>query len=294
MKNTITTIIILVCATAAMAQKNSTPSTESPQQRSAGKEATSETPVATPDAVPVARKASSWWAIGAHGGMNVSMHSAAFSGLPGVPSCCPGFSSASGGGFYGGLETDIPISPAVTMLVRLGYNSNAGTFEATEPTTVRINNTVENTTFKHTLNTTVSGVMLEPAAEWRVVAGLGLVGGVRLGLLMSGTYDQKETFTDPSIPYEYLSTNSATNNASSGSITQLNTLQFGLLLGARYHLPLNAESTFELVPEAFYAPMFTQNVTGTDWSTSSIRLGLGVLYKFMIYPTDSNPLAPKQ
>lgn len=294
MKNTITIIAFLACATAAMSQKNSTPSTESPQQRSAGKEATSKTAVVASEATTVSRKASSWWALGAHGGMNVSMHSAAFSGLPGVPSCCPEFSSGSGGGFYGGLETDIPISPAVTMLVRLGYNSNGGTFEATEPTTVRINNTVENTTFKHTLNTTVSGVMLEPAAEWRVAGGLGLVGGVRLGLLMSATYDQKETFTDPSIAYEYLATNSATNNASSGDITQLKTLQFGLLFGARYHLPLNAESTFELVPEAYYAPMFTQNVTDTDWSTSSIRLGLGVLYKFMIYPSESNPLAPKQ
>ncbi|CAN5539641.1 hypothetical protein BH10BAC6_BH10BAC6_08900 [soil metagenome] len=294
MKNTITTIVFLACATVAMAQKSSTPNSETPQQRSAGKDATPKTTVESPDEAPVARKAISWWSLGVHGGMNVSMHSAAFSGLPGVPSCCPEFSSGSGGGFYGGLETGFPISPAVTMLARLGYNSNSGTFEATEPTTVRINNTAVNTTFKHTLTTTVSGVMLEPAAEWRVAGGLGLVGGVRLGLLMSATYDQKESFTDTSIPYEYLTTNSATNNASSGDITQLKTLQFGLLLGARYHLPLNTESTFELVPEAYYAPMFTQNVTGIDWSTSSIRLGLGVLYKFMIYPADSNPLAPKQ
>lgn len=293
MNNTIKILVFLVCAITASAQKPTTPSAETPQPRSAGKETTTKSPAATPEPEPVPTKASTWWGLGLHGGMNISMHSASFSGLPGVPSCCPEYSSGSGGGFYGGLGSDFPITPAVTMLVRLGYSSNTGTFEATEPTTVRINNTVENTSFKHTLNTTLNTVIVEPAAEWRVAGGLGLVGGLRLGMLMSATYDQKETFTDPSIPYEYLTTNSATNNASSGDITQLSSFQFGLLLGARYHLPLNAESSFELVPEAYYAPMFTSNVTGTDWSTSSIRLGLGILYKFVTYPSDSNPLAPK-
>jgi len=292
MKHNIIILAFLACSISVVAQKTNDPSTESPQQRSAAKESATKVVATAPEPAPA--KATSWWALGAHGGANLSMHSAAFSGLPGVPSCCPEYTSGSGGGFYGGLESDFPISSAVTMLVRLDYNSNSGTFEATEPTTVRINNTAINTSFKHTLTTVTSGIMVEPAVEWRVAGGLGLVGGVRLGVLLSGTYDQKETFTDPSIPYEYLTTNSATNNPSSGSISELSSFQVGMLLGARYHLPLNAESTFELIPEAFYAPMFTQNVTGVDWSTSSIRLGLGLLYKFMIYPTDSNPLAPKQ
>lgn len=291
MKINISTLVFLVCTVSAMAQKDNVPSTESPQQRSAAKEAATKVVVATPE--PVVTKATSWWALGAHGGANLSMHSPAFSGLPGVPSCCPEYTSGSGGGFYGGLESDFPISPAVTMLVRLSYNSNSGTFEATEPTTVRVNNTAISTSFKHTLTTTTSGVIVEPAVEWRVTGGLGLVGGLRVGVLTSGSYDQRETFTDPSIPYEYLTTNSATNNPSSGTITQLNTLQLGVLLGARYHLPLNSENTFELVPEAYFAPMFTKNVSGMDWSTSSIRFGLGVLYKFMIFSTESNPLAPK-
>lgn len=285
---TIIFVAFLASTTLAVAQTPKTPANEQGTEQPSGSKGTTVKPAPAP-----VEKATSTWSLGAHGGTNISMHSASFSGLPGVPSCCPEYTSGSGGGFYAGLEADFPITPAVAFALRLGYASNGGTFEATEPTTVRINNAAVNTSFKHTLTTTTNYIMLEPAAEWRVAGGLGLVGGLRLGMLSSASYEQKETFTDPSLPYEYLNTNSATNNASSGTISQTNSMQFGLLIGARYHLPLNADHTFEIVPEAYYAPLFTQNVQNTSWSTSSIKLGLGLLYTFKIYAEESNPLAPR-
>ncbi len=212
--------------------------------------------------------------------------------IPTVPTCCPGYSSTTSGGFIGGAEFDLPLSSNLDLVGRLVYQSSSATFTADETTTIRIGNEAVETAFRHTLETSVSFLMLEPMLDYRFgEGGLSLFGGVRLGTSMSGTYDEQEAFADPSLPYDYTE-GKAVRNASSGDIPNMSGFQMGLVFGARYRLPMNSAGTLSLVPEVSFSPMFTNVVTDASWTVSPIRIGLSILLDVMSVQREASPLKP--
>lgn len=211
--------------------------------------------------------------------------------LPTVPSCCPGYEGTTGSGIILGAEFGMPVSPTIDFIVRLVYQSANTDFSTDEPTTVRVGNSTVNTSLLHTMATTSASLFAEPMISYGLAGGLALLGGVRVGTVLSGTYDQSERLADPSLPYDFVGGRS-TNNVSAGDIPNTASFQMGLVLGLRYRLPMNAGGTLSLVPEVTYSPMFTSMVSDASWTVSPIRIGLAVIFDIMKTVREATPLRP--
>lgn len=231
------------------------------------------------------------FSVGFTGAYGLMLNSVSEFVLPTIPTCCPGYSNTSGGGFIGGAEIDLPIEAGLDFVGRLVYQSSGSTFSASEPTTVRVGNQAVATSFLHSMQTSTSFIMLEPMLDYTVTGGLSLFAGVRLGTTLAATYEQKETFSDPSIPFDYSDGTSVRNN-SSGDIPNRSGFQMGMVFGTRYRLPLNAAGSVSLVPEVSFSPMFTDVVTDASWTISPIRIGLSVLFDVMSEERVASPLMP--
>lgn len=234
--------------------------------------------------VPVVR-------LGITGGYNLGLHSADAMTLPTIPSCCPGYTSTTGGGVALGAEVAIVASASIDILARLTYQTASATMTTDEPTTIRDANETRVTALRHTLTSSLAMLIVEPGVEYRLASGFGFMGGVRVGVLMNATYTEKEAFADPTVPYDY-SDGSGVNNASEGDLPEKNALQFGVFIGARYHLALNNTNTFHLVPAVEFAPLFSNVVKETSWSVSSFRASVGLTITLNRYETLGSPLHP--
>ncbi len=228
--------------------------------------------------------------VGLLGMYNMSVHSATALKLPGIPSCCPGYEGATGGGMALGLEVSLPIGNELEFIARAMYQASSGTMTFDEPVTVRINNKAVESFFTHELKSTLTFFMLEPGVEYAITENFRVVGGLRLGALASSTYTQKETL-DPTLPYDY-SDGSGVRNDTQGDITGTSAFQFGVFAGVRYHIPLNKKRTFEIVPEVHFAPLFTSVMSEASWSVMSARFGIGIIYNLSKSARVSNPLKP--
>lgn len=226
--------------------------------------------------------------VGLHGSYGAVSHSASFSKLPNVPDCCPEYTGGNGGGFIMGIDIGLPIAPQMDLTLRLGYQSFGGSMTTDEPITVRIDNDARQTALRHTLETTVSTIVLEPGVEYRI-NNFGLLGGLRLGIGSSGTYSTEEAFADPTLPWTYRG-GASTYLPSNGALTNVAGVQIGLMLGARYHL--RVASVIDIVPEVSYAPALSNNVQDIDWSSSAIRFGLGITYQITRLTRLGTPILP--
>ncbi|MBK7412207.1 MAG: hypothetical protein IPI29_06600 [Ignavibacteria bacterium] len=91
--------------------------------------------------------------VGAYGSVGLNMHSADIKGLPGIPSCCPTYSTGTGFGFSVGGLYDHVFSPSLSLLGRVGLMGAGGTLTATENTLINTDGSEVQGTFVHTLNT---------------------------------------------------------------------------------------------------------------------------------------------
>ena len=230
--------------------------------------------------------------LGLFGGYSMDFHGADAMTLPEVPSCCPGYDGGTGGGFVGGLTIEFPLSESLQLVTRLSYHGSNVTMTTDEPITVRDGNTTMTGTITHELKAQTTIAAIEPAVEFRVGKGLGILAGVRAGVLMGATYDEQEIL-DPSIPYDYQG-GSGVRNASSGDISNTSSFQFGLLLGARYRLPMNADETMMFIPEVQYAPLFTSMIADQTWTVSSLRFMVSFVYALTERVKTDSPLSPSR
>lgn len=246
-------------------------------------------PPPAPPAVPM--QSVRTLSIGGVAGYSMDLHTATDLVLPNVPSCCPGYSGGMGGGPIAGLSIELPVSPSVDLIGRLVYHTSKVVMETREDITVRVNNTPTLSYISHELTPTLSVVSFEPGVVFRVADGLSFLGGVRLGTVLSGTFEQQSVL-DPSIPYDF-NNGTGVRNQASGDIPQVSSFQFGLFAGARYALSLNAQKTMHLVPELQFAPLFTTLVEGEAWSMSSFRFMLGLQFSLMRMEAATSPLRPE-
>lgn len=229
--------------------------------------------------------------VGGMAGYSVDLHTASGFVVPDVPTCCPGYDGGTGGGPVAGLSVELPVSPSLDILGRVVYHTSRVTMDAREEITVRVNNQPVPSFIAHEVTPSVNMVSFEPGVAYHIADGLSLLGGMRLGAVLSGTYEQRSTL-DPAIPYDF-SNGAGVREESAGDIPQLNTMQFGIFVGARYGFPLNTQRTLRLVPEVQFAPLFTSFVSTEAWSASSFRAMLGLQFSLMKSRPVTTPLRPE-
>lgn len=211
--------------------------------------------------------------------------------LPTVPTCCASYTSTGGGGVLVGGVFELPLSSSLELSTRVLFQSASATFTTDEPTTIRVGNTVESTTLRHTLESSQGFVFVEPVAAYRVGGRLDILAGLRVGTVLSATYSQDERIADPTQPVRF-EDGSTIRNATSGDLPNKSALQAGAVIGLRYSLPMNAAGTMQLVPEISYSPMFTNLVSDASWTVSPLRIGASILFSIVKKVEEKSPLRP--
>ncbi|MBL7975820.1 MAG: hypothetical protein JNJ85_12965, partial [Candidatus Kapabacteria bacterium] len=133
----------------------------------------------------------------------IDFHKASFSELPGVPNCCPQFTSTSGLGSLFGLTWEksfsltslpligkyIPSYFTPTLLSsKLYYEQSNANFLDFESTKVKVNDKEQEGKFSHELNTKISTLNLELAiGKENIWKQLSLHTGLKIGTVLSSS-----------------------------------------------------------------------------------------------------------
>ncbi len=221
---------------------------------------------------------------GIAGGLSYNLHTANFTKLPGIPSCCPRFETGTGIGFYGSALYERSIGEPLWLSVRLGVQSFDALLSKIEPTTIMGDNGIVAGQFEHTLQSNFMNLGIEPGVMYELIPNLYVNAGARIGLNMTSTYDQKETIVQPAgkgtfiDPNTGASTNKRTRNESNGDIPDATALQLGVLAGISYELPLNKDKSFRLAPEVSFYYGLTNLANEIEWSANAVRGGVAIKY----------------
>ncbi len=206
------------------------------------------------------------------------LHLGDFSGIPGIPSCCPSYKFGLAPGISVGVLYERHITDSIGLSVRLGYNTLNGKFQSIEPTWVILDGVKADGEFTHYFNTNIGAISLEALGSYNIWRDMAVYGGLNFGVITNAQYSQYELITKPADRATFLNGKQIRNDTS-GSIDAVRRFQCGLTLGAGYPLPLNAIRSLFIVPEIFYSFYFTPPVKETVWFTQSIKVGVSVKYK---------------
>jgi outer membrane protein OmpA-like peptidoglycan-associated protein len=235
-------------------------------------------------------RSASGFGVYVHGGLNI--HNADFQTLPGVPSCCPGFTNGTGAGINFGAFYTLPISPNFYFDMRLGYSSLGATLRMDEYTTVLVNGNPTQGAFEHSIAASIGMIGLEPLVSYRIFPNVSLLGGPILGWILSNQYDSRETIVQPVNTGVFTDNGQRVRNAYSGVTQDAAKLYAGLSVGAQYRLPLNTSGSLFALPEVFYTAGLTQLVHGLIWHANSLTAGVAVQYMLLPKPAVVSPPPP--
>ncbi len=233
---------------------------------------------------------------GVYGGYGFNMHSASFSELPGVPSCCPRFESGNGTGMaFGGL-LNVPFTSRLSFDLRAGMNQQSGVLSAEETTGVIIAGVPKSGAFEHTIDADLTVVAAEPSVAVRVVGGLSFRAGVSAGVLIGKKYTQKEQIIKPERTATFVDgngndTHSRTRNESSGDLPGASQFQAAVLAGVSYDIPLTASRSLLAAPEITYTVPLTSVLANESWKVQTLRFGVALKYASVDAPPE--PEAPR-
>ena len=205
-------------------------------------------------------------------------HSADFTEMPGVPACCPGFKKGDGRGVSFGTFYRLPLERTLAIDIRLGYDGYGGTLTADEHVTVTVGGQRVNGIFRHTIETSLASIGIEPLLSVRVWDRLSILAGPRLAIVVTKTYEQKEMIVEPAGLGAYYETGTNTRNVSAGDLPQASRMHAAVLAGVRYDVPLNARGTLIAAPEVIASYGITPVVRGITWNVSSLRCGISIIY----------------
>lgn len=226
--------------------------------------------------------------IGIMGGAGFSMHSVDFRTLPGIPSCCPQYSSGTGTGFIAGLSFDYPLSASLLLDMRATLHKQNARLVTQERKTVFDGTQSVDGIFEHSIDATIPIYSIIPSLRYIFLDNFNVRVGMNVGIISSAEYLQEEVLASPT--NLVFSNGSSVWLSSSGSIPRLNSMQVSAVSSIGYDVPLNQRRTFVATPEVTYTFGFTDVLNTNPWKIQTIGAGIGLRYVFREDP----PLPPME
>ncbi|NOY06125.1 MAG: OmpA family protein [Chlorobi bacterium] len=214
---------------------------------------------------------------GVYGGINLNLHGADFTKLPGIPNCCPKFTKGLGTGLAVGLMYEMPVRSWLFAHFRLGFSVLDAVLSEDELITIIVGNQLSTATVRHEIRSELSLISFDPMAGFAVSDAFRVYVGFSGGLYLAGRFEQDERLIEPA-SFGTFENGRRTRNEYSGDIPEQLPYQVSALTGARYQLPLNAEKTLFLSPEIWYYYALSPVVSGLDWNAHQLRLALSITY----------------
>ncbi len=201
-----------------------------------------------------------------------------FSQLPGIPNCCPHFSSGDGTGFSIGIGTEMPLPYSLGFGLRLAYGFNKTTLTNRETTFIRLDDKLTAGAMEHSLVARIGDIALEPLLSFNPFFDMKFFIGGHIGMIVQKEFEQKEELKEPANRGIFVDTGTRTRNKRSGEIPDANTVLAGMIFGASYGLPMNKNGSLTISPEVFYFIGMTNIVRSLEWKSNYLRIGLALTY----------------
>ncbi len=225
------------------------------------------------------------WKGGFHVFPSLYAHIADFSALPGIPSCGPTYSSASG--FMGSLgidfQYDFDKSPW-SIQSRLDVKGIPGKFYENEEILIDDPNSspgYQMSRIGYNLETSLYSIGLSLLANYRLDNRISIGLGTRFGGFLSSSFEQFERLESPSNAI-FIQEQSRTRNEFSGAIPNVAGIEGALVLNARYAFPLNAMNTTQLIPEIGYELPLTNVLSSSEtWNIHTVRFGVTIAFSYV-------------
>jgi outer membrane protein OmpA-like peptidoglycan-associated protein len=214
---------------------------------------------------------------GAIGGANLNEHFTNFQSLPGIPDCSPTYQHGIGIGGNAGVAANIPLSSKFALSLRGVYTIDGGTLLVNEPTSISVAGVATGANIQHTIQTTLGLADFEPTASYNIFGGFRAYAGFGVGYLLSATFDQEESLTQPA-DIGAFTNGSRVRNEVTGSLPNDSKIVTSILAGVNYELPLNASGSLHALPELSWGDWLTSPVKGLPWNVFNFRGGLAVMY----------------
>ncbi|MGE3799462.1 MAG: hypothetical protein AB7H80_00415 [Candidatus Kapaibacterium sp.] len=217
------------------------------------------------------------WRAGIYLGMSRNFHQADhINGLPNVPSCCPDYTSGSGGGVGASVLAELPLSDRWRTGWRLSYASLDGELKTEEFEEVNAGQELVLATFEHTIAANITAIGLESYAGYELLSNLKLFAGLRGDLLTGQGFRQEERLAAPEgITYE---NGSRIRMDYEGDIADASSLHLGLVGMIRYELSISDNHDWILAPEIGGWYGLTTLVEDLPWQVHGARVGISIQY----------------
>lgn len=217
-------------------------------------------------------------------GGNISLHSANFAELPGIPNCCSGFTKGNGFSptFSAGIELvpeNLLFNLPYTYGISLGYAGVGGDLTTEEFSfNVISGNSLNRVISRHNLATTLSVISIDPYISLFPLKDIpfGITIGASAGTYITKTFSQNQEIIEPS-NLKWVETGSSIRGAASGTIPSTQSLFIAPFMGLRYDIPLTEQ--IALATNLRVLPQITPFVQDLVWSALHIRPSLEFQYR---------------
>ncbi len=219
---------------------------------------------------PVAR-------FGLFGGLNIALHTAGFSALPGFPSCCPEYTS--GLGLNPSIEGvyDLPLGKTLSLSIRAGYDAWGANLRTEEVQSVEQNGVEIPMTIAHEIRSNLGTIGAALLLTYPIGDRLRAIGGLRGGYVVGSDFVSDERIADESTRGTF-ENNARVRHEYAGDIPGASPILFGMSVGTSYELPLNAEKSWLAVPELTATLGLIPVSSEVSWNAHSVRLGVAIMH----------------
>ncbi|MDX9789842.1 MAG: hypothetical protein RBT61_03360 [Candidatus Kapabacteria bacterium] len=222
------------------------------------------------------------FAYGINSGAGLVFNTASFSGFKDIPSCCPEYKGTLGYNvFFSGL-TEYELEE-MTLKGRAGVNYSGGNFVSSEHRTISFNGTPADGVFTHNLDFDITRLHLDVTASLPVYGRFEFEAGLSMSYSLHSSFKQFEKISSDAGTVYFadsngISTGKSVRNEFSGVIPELNDLQFTAVSRISYNMYFKQLPNVIIRPEISYRHDFGNITSGTSWKTSSLNLGISVLF----------------
>ncbi|MBI5323922.1 MAG: OmpA family protein [Ignavibacteriae bacterium] len=214
---------------------------------------------------------------GIFGSFNLNQHPAEFKTLPQVASCCKDFGDGSGTGLMVGLLFEYPLKDDLFIGVRAGYLTRDGKFSKDTNDIVNVFGRDTIGTIRHTLETMLSDIAIEPTINYRFFDRFIVHAGFQfIPFNLKKDFHHWEEIIKPD--YGTFENNSRIRLDRKGEISDFSSIKLSLLIGLSYELALNNKKSWILAPEIFYTYGLLPEVKDTTWKVNMLRFGLALKF----------------
>lgn len=212
------------------------------------------------------------WRAGIYAGVNRNIYSASeMTGLPGVPSCCPGFNDGDGFGVAIGGMVETPVDGALSVGARLYLNTYDGSLVHSEEVLLDREGEAVNGVIEHRIDAEIWSLAIEPILSFGVTEEARLFAGLRGDIIVKKLFSQEERLVEPDdLVFE---TGTSTRLEYDGTIPDAASFYGTFVAGLRYDVYFD-DKEWAFAPEIsfYYSP--TPVVRGETWNIYGLRLAL--------------------